>query len=280
MKSNVKESVQAIKKIIGDFSPRVAIICGSGLGAIGQKIEKLYSIDYNDIPHFQISAVKGHAGKMLFGRLGDKTVVCMQGRFHPYEGITPAACSMPVWVMKELGATTLIVTAATGSLNPEYNVGDIVIIKDHLNFALFGLHSPLNGPNDDSVGPRFPSLVDMYSPRFIEKIVNCAKSINLQDVIRSGVYIFNGGPTYETIAEARAFRMLGGDVAGMSIVHETTLAAYLGMNVIGLALVSNKICTEYDQKVFSNHDEVLEVSAKRAVDITALLEKFLSQMDE
>lgn len=277
-REKVDKAVKAIQERIGDVKPEVAIICGSGLGKMVDQLTNTKRISYEDVPFLPPSTVKGHVGQFVFGTFAGKQIVLMQGRIHPYEGKSPSLCALPVWIMKELGATLLVATAATGALNPDYQPGDFMIIQDHINTAgSFAMLSPLVGPNDERDGCRFPSMTSIYSPSIKNKLIDCAKELNLADIMRVGVYFYACGPAFETIAEARAYRLLGGDVAGMSMVHETTIAKYLGMDVLGISLVTNRVCMDYDNIYHSNHLEVLEISEMRSPQLMQLIELFLKR---
>lgn len=200
------------------FRPKIGIICGSGLGHLADLLTEANTFPYEDIPNFPVSTVPGHAGKMVFGHLNGIEVMCMQGRFHFYEGYSLSLCSMPVRVMKFCGITHLIATNAAGGLNPDFNVGDVMIIKDHVNIMGFAGNSPLQGPNDQRFGPRFPSMNNAYDPELIRMAQKLTTEMGMANETRMGVYTCLGGPNYETVAELKMWSRLGVDAIGMSTV--------------------------------------------------------------
>ncbi|CAF1091713.1 unnamed protein product [Rotaria sp. Silwood1] len=266
----VQEIVAFIQNIVST-KPEVAIICGSGLGGLAELVVNKIVIPYTDIPHFPRTTVAGHHSNLVFGTLNGVYVVCMQGRFHPYEGYTTAACAFPVRVMRMLGAHTLIVTGAAGGVNKNYSVGDIMLIKDHLNFPSMAGNNPLIGHNDErfnfhmsiiAKGPRFPPVGRAYDRQYVSLMKQVAKKHNLE--LHEGVYCGLGGPCYETIAEINMLRSLGGDAVGMSVVHEVTLGAHCGFRILGLALITNKCVSEYDSTVEALHEDVIRISELKA----------------
>ncbi|MFV0504005.1 MAG: purine-nucleoside phosphorylase [Lachnospirales bacterium] len=214
--------------------PKVAIILGSCLGGMASLIENPIVIKYSDIPNFLLSTVDSHAGELIFGRISNCDVVCLSGRFHYYEGYDFEELSIPVRVLSLLGVKTLIVSNAVGGINESYIPGDIMLIKDHIK--LYGA-SPMRGKNIDEFGKRFFDTTDMYTKELQKLAVNAAKESNID--LKEGVYFYYPGPQFESPAEIRAFRILGGDVVGMSTVTEAISAAHCGMKVLGLSLVVN-----------------------------------------
>lgn len=206
------------------YTPLVCIVCGSGLGNLGDSVENQIIIKYSDIEQFPKSTGKldsifyflvvGHAGNLIFGDLGGKKVVIMQGRFHPYEGYAMSHVTLPIRVMKLLGCQYVFLTNAAGGLHPNYAVGDIILLRDHISLPALSGINPLVGENDDRFGPRFPALAKVYDPELRSKANAIAKAMNLQKIVHEGVYIACMGPAYETPAESRMLRILGGDVAG------------------------------------------------------------------
>ncbi len=215
-------------------TPRAGIVLGSGLGGLVEEIEVDTTMDYADIPYFVKSTALGHKGQLVCGRLEDVPVVAFQGRFHLYEGYSAEQAALPARLAKALGANALVVSNAAGGLNPRYAVGDVMVIEDHINF-LFA--NPLIGVNDDNLGPRFPDMSCPYDSEFMEIAAQVARSEDF--VLHRGVYVAMLGPTYETRAEYRLARRLGGDVAGMSTVPEVIAARHAGMRVFGLSTVTN-----------------------------------------
>jgi len=247
--------------------PRIGIICGSGLGGLAELLKEKDVFPYEEIPNFPVSTVPGHAGRMVIGLLGDVPIMCMQGRFHIYEGYPLWKCAMPVRVMKLFGVTHLVCTNAAGGLNATYNVGDIMLIKDHINLPGFAGESPLRGRNDERFGPRFMPMNNLYdiALRKIAKAV--AADLGIDGFIREGVYVMLGGPTYETVAELKLLQILGIDAVGMSTVPEAVVARHCGMSVLAFSLITNTCITEYDTQEETNHEEVIEVGNMRQNDL-------------
>lgn len=200
--------------------PKIGVICGSGLGSLAESLTHPDIISYESIPNFPVSTVDGHAGQMIFGKINDIPVMCMQGRFHYYEGYPLAKCCMPIRVMKLVGVTHLIATNAAGGLNENFNVGDIVIVKDHINLMGFAGNNPLQGPNDTRFGPRFPPMNKAYDEQMKRHALEIAGELGIEDQVHEGVYTCLGGPNYETVAELKMLKILGVDCVGMSTVHE------------------------------------------------------------
>ncbi len=257
-------AAEFIKARLDGRTPRVGIILGSGLGKLGENIEDPTVIPYREIPGFPISTAIGHKGNFIIGRLGDKDVVAMQGRFHPYEGYPMDLVTLPVRVMKVLGVEFLFVSNAAGGANPDYEVGDLMIIKDHINM----MPNPLVGPNMDSFGARFP---DMTAPYDLELIVRAEKIADgLGFELRKGVYLGSTGPTYETPAEVRFFHSVGADVLGMSTIPEVIVARHSGMRVFGVSVVTNKANLDNVATVLNDENDVV-VQADKAADRMSLL---------
>ena len=213
--------------------PETAIILGSGLGKLVDEITDKYEINYTDIPHFPVSTVEGHSGKLIFGKLGDKDIMAMQGRFHFYEGYPMKEVTFPVRVMRELGIKTLFVSNAAGGMNPDFEIGDLMIITDHINF--FPEH-PLRGKNIE-YGPRFPDMSEAYNKELIRKANEIAAEKGIK--VQHGIYIGTQGPTYETPAEYKMFRILGADAVGMSTVPEVIVANHCGIRVFGISVITD-----------------------------------------
>jgi purine-nucleoside phosphorylase len=216
--------------------PEIALILGSSLGPLADEISDPITIDYADIPNFLVSTAPSHAGKMIFGRLGGKYVACMSGRFHWYEGYDFEDLAAPIRVLKLLGVRATILTNAAGAVNMAYKVGDIMVVKDHIK--LMGA-SPMRGPNIPELGPRFFDVSEMYTPALRSLALKCAESVGQGDRTREGTYFYFGGPQFETPAEIRAARILGGDAVGMSTVTEALTAAHCGMEILALSLMTN-----------------------------------------
>lgn len=229
----VEEAAATVRERFGAV-PEVAVILGTGLGRLGAEIETAVAIEYADIPHFPLSTVESHAGRLLCGRLAGKTVIAMQGRFHRYEGYTLQQVTFPVRVLRALGARTLVVSNACGGMHPLWRAGDLMLIADHIN--LLG-DNPLTGPNDDRLGARFPDMSDAYDAqlRVVAREVALARGIEL----REGVYVAVSGPNLETRAEYRFLRAIGADVVGMSTVPEVIVAVHAGMRVLGVSIITD-----------------------------------------
>jgi len=235
--------------------PEIGLILGSGLGTLADAIVEAVTVDYADIPHFPVPTVAGHAGKWVIGRLAGRGVAAMKGRFHRYEGYDGATIAFPVRVMKELGITTLLVTNAAGGVNPSFCPGDLMLIRDHLNLTF---HNPLIGPNDDSLGARFPDMSEAYSRRLGRIAVRAADALGI--ALREGVYAAMIGPSYETPAEIRMLRKLGADAVGMSTVPEVIVARHAGLEVLGISCITNMAAGILDQPL--SHAEVMETGER------------------
>ncbi|XP_061629925.1 purine nucleoside phosphorylase 6 isoform X1 [Phyllopteryx taeniolatus] len=258
--------------------PRVAIICGSGLGALADLIDDKMVFPYQDIPGFPTSTVAGHAGQLVFGKLQDRECVCMEGRFHYYEGYSIHTVTYPVRVFFLLGVETLIVTNAAGGVNGSYNVGDIMVIKDHINLPGFCGQSPLVGHNDDRFGVRFPCMSDAYDRNLRTLAIQTAHEQNCGGFLQEGVYCMVVGPTFETIAESNILQRFGADAVGMSTVPEVVAARQCGLRVLGLSLITNKAVTDYDSNEKANHEEVLATTGLRARDLQRLVRHLVTKI--
>ncbi|MBJ9988434.1 purine-nucleoside phosphorylase [Paenibacillus sp. S28] len=239
----------------GGVQPEVGLILGSGLGILADLIQDGISIAYEDIPHFPVSTVEGHAGELLLGTIEGRSVVLMKGRFHMYEGYGPEVTAFPVRVMKELGVKSLLVTNAAGGINTAFEPGDLMVLTDHLN--LTG-RNPLIGANEPALGVRFPDMSEAYSRRLRQLLKDTAASKNIP--IREGVYAGLLGPTYETPAEIRMLRTIGADAVGMSTVSETIVARHAGLEVLGISCISNMAAGILDQPL--SHEEVMETTER------------------
>lgn len=248
--------------------PTVGIILGSGLGSMVDRMENKECIPYKDIPGFPISNIAGHADQLVFGTVGKCHLVAMQGRFHYYEGFSMQQVAFPIYVMQQLGVASLIVTNACGGINESFVPGDLMLIEDHIN--LLG-RNPLIGPNDERFGPRFPDMSEVYSRRLMKHAEDMASQLCVP--LQHGVYAIFPGPCYETAAEIRAYKALGADAIGMSTVPEATAAKYLGMEVMGIACITN-MATGI-AKTMHSHEEVLSVADASSKRFCALVEKIL-----
>ncbi|QMV44309.1 purine-nucleoside phosphorylase [Cohnella cholangitidis] len=247
------EEAAAFIRSTTDVRPEIGLILGSGLGVLGDELEDAVTIPYEDIPHFPVSTVEGHAGELLIGKLQGRSVVLMRGRFHMYEGYEPERTALPVRVMKALGVTTLLVTNAAGGVNLGYKPGNLMLISDHIN--LTG-RNPLIGPNDNALGVRFPDMSDAYSSRLRKIAKETAAGLGFS--VQEGVYVGLLGPNYETPAEIRMLRALGVDAVGMSTVSEVIVARHSGIEVLGISCISNMAAGILDQPL--SHEEVMETT--------------------
>jgi len=254
-----------------DLKPNYMLILGTGLGQLADEMDIATSISYHDIPYFPISTVEGHDGKLLFGRLGGKEVVAMQGRFHFYEGYNMQQIVFPVRVLKANGADTLFVSNACGGMNTNYSRGDIMLIRDHIN--MLG-DNPLMGPNDEELGPRFPDMSEPYSERLMDIAKNVALENNLQ--MHQGVYIALSGPMLETKAEYRFLRLIGADVVGMSTVPEVISAVHMGMEVLGISAITDECFPDALKPV--NIEEILEAAAIAEPKMTRVIVHVLKKL--
>lgn len=262
------ESVRDIRREIGGFVPEVGLILGSGLGSIAEEVDACATIPFAEVSHMGISTANGHAGRFVIGELSGAHVICMQGRLHGYEGYDSLQVAWPVWVMHRLGVRTLIATNAAGAIDPDYHVGDLCLITDHIN--LTG-RNPLQGIEQDSLAPRFPTLYDAYDPGLRTLARESALSMGIP--IQEGVYIGVLGPSLETPAEIRAFRRLGADVVAMSLVEEVIAARHVGMRVLGISLCSNMACGVGGETLAD--DDILAIASERAHDLGRLLDTVL-----
>ena len=255
---NLRETIEEATKFIHgktELAPEIGIILGTGLGSLADEINVEERISYQDIPHFPVSTVESHAGRLIFGHLGGKNLVAMQGRFHYYEGYDMQQVTFPVRVMKALGVGTLVVSNACGGLNPLFESGDIMVITDHIN--LLG-SNPLFGPNDDALGPRFPDMCCCYDPELIRLAENTALNTGIK--LQKGVYVAVAGPNLETAAEYRFLRSIGADVVGMSTVPEVIVARHQSMRVLGFSLVTDMGLPDALQPM--NMEKILATAAR------------------
>ena len=269
MLEKIQETATYLKDKISTH-PETAIILGTGLGSLVHEIADKYEIDYKDIPHFPLSTVEGHSGKLIFGKLGDKDIMAMQGRFHYYEGYSMKEVTFPVRVMHALGIKTLFVSNAAGGMNPDFEIGDLMIITDHINF--FPEH-PLRGKNIP-YGPRFPDMSEAYNKELINKadIIATEKGIKLQH----GIYIGTQGPTFETPAEYKMFHILGADAVGMSTVPEVIVANHCGINVFGISVITD---LGVEGKIVEvSHEEVQKAADEAQPRMTTIMRELINRI--
>ncbi|HQB20423.1 MAG: purine-nucleoside phosphorylase [Bacteroidales bacterium] len=248
---------------------KIAVVLGSGLNTITDEMTIKHRLPYKDIPNFPVSTVEGHQGNLLFGTLNSVPIIAMQGRFHYYEGYDMKQITFPIRIMKALGVEVLILSNASGGMNPGFNIGDIVVIDDHINFFP---DNPLRGKNENTLGDRFPDMSEVYDKQIIKKIEAIAKQANIS--LKKGVYVGVPGPTYETPAEYKMFYRLGGDCVGMSTVPEAIVARHAGMKCVGFSVITD-IWRENDTQKIS-HEMVLEEAAKAEPILRTLLKKLLT----
>ncbi|XP_059357021.1 purine nucleoside phosphorylase-like [Carassius carassius] len=258
--------------------PLLGIVCGSGLGRLAEMLKDPLVIKYSDIPSFPQSTVHGHAGRLVLGTLKGTPCVCMQGRFHLYEGYPIQKTTMPIRVFKLMGVETVILTNAAGGLNPDFTVGDIMVIKDHINIPGFAGNNPLVGANDERFGQRFPCMSEAYDRGLQQMVHAVAAELGYSSFMQEGVYSVLGGPSFETIAECRMLRSLGADAVGMSTVHEVIVARHCGMRVVALSLITNQAVMDYDSEKKANHQEVLQTGELRAQQMEKLVSTLVSRM--
>lgn len=267
MWEKVQETVEYIIEKTG-FKPEYGVILGSGLGGFVNDIEVEFTLPYGDIPNFPVSTVAGHKGKLIFGSVGSKKVVAMQGRFHYYEGYAMQEVTFPVRVMKQLGAEKLIVSNASGGVNSFYKVGDIVLIYDHINFMP---EHPLRGQNDERFGPRFVNMSEPYSRAMIKKAKEIALAMEVE--VKDGIYLGLQGPTFETLSEYRMVKILGADCVGMSTVPEVIVAKHMNMEVFGISVITDMGNEENIETV--NHEEVLQAAKSAEPKVRRLIKELI-----
>ncbi|MCK9424107.1 MAG: purine-nucleoside phosphorylase [Bacteroidales bacterium] len=262
MLEKINETSEFLKSRITE-KPEVGIILGTGLGGLIHEIDVHHTIPYELIPNFPVSTVDGHHGQLIFGTMSGKNIVAMQGRFHYYEGYTMKELSFPVYVMKFLGIRLLILSNASGGLNPDYEVGDIMVIEDHLNLMK---DNPLIGKNDDSIGTRFPDMSKAYDKSLIKKALQIAEQEGIR--LRKGVYAAVSGPTYETPAEYRYIRTIGADAVGMSTVPEVIAARHMGLNCFAVSIISD----------LGVPGKIVEISHKHVIDAASVAEPVMTRI--
>jgi purine-nucleoside phosphorylase len=251
--------------------PNIGVILGSGLGSLADIVEKEKEINYEEIPHFPAATVQGHTGKLVFGKIGEQHVVLLAGRFHYYEGYSMEEVTFPVRVLKALGVHTLILSNAAGGMNPDFKIGDLMVINDHIN-----LHPehPLRGPNDDRLGPRFPDMSRAYDPGLIVIAEDIAHEHGLD--LKKGVYVGLQGPTFETPAEYRWLYTIGGDAVGMSTVPEVIVARHAGMRVFAMSVITDIGISDVPLTI--THEEVLEAAQTAAPKMAALVADLIKEL--
>ncbi len=271
-KADIEESAQYVAGRTR-HKPTVGIVLGSGLNPMADEIAGADVIPYRDIPKFPVSTVVGHKGELVIGKLSGKTVVAMRGRAHYYEGYSMQRVTLPIRVMRTLGVDTLIVTNAAGGVNAAFHAGNLMLITDHINFiGMTGLN-PLRGPNDESLGTRFPDMTNAYDPELRDLCRTTAAEMQID--LRQGVYIMLAGPSFESPADVKFIRLIGGDAVGMSTVPEVIVARHGGMRVLGLSLISNSLAMGHDKV---SHAEVLAAGQEAAPKLAALIKGVLARL--
>ena len=269
MLEKIKQTAEFLRQRAGEM-PKLAIILGPGLGNLVDHIEDKIFIPYSEIPNFPVSTVQGHSGNLIFGKMGGKRVMAMQGRFHYYEGYDMKTVTFPVRVFKALGVETLFVSNAAGGMNKEFKVGDVMVITDHIN--LFP-ENPLRGKNYEELGPRFPAMTEPYDKKYIELADTIAAEKNIR--LMHGVYVGTPGPTFETPAEYEYFRVIGGDAVGMSTVPEVIVARHTGLRVFGISVITDlggKDITEVP-----SHEEVQKAAVKAQPTVEAIVKAMVER---
>ncbi len=268
----INEAVEFLKDKFSGQKPFAGIVLGSGLGKLAYKLEDPITIKYSDIPHFAVSTALGHKGNFILGKLGGKLVLAMQGRFHYYEGYPMSKVTLPIRVMVKLGIQYLFVSNAAGGVNFDYKVGDLMIIKDHINL----LPNPLIGPNLDEFGPRFPDMTRPYEPA----LIRMAKEIGVQEgfELKEGVYLASSGPTYETPSEYKFYRGAGADAVGMSTIPEVIVARHSSVPVFGMSVITNEAHDDYAEDYVNDGADVVKAADAAADKMTTLFTKIIERL--
>ena len=269
------EAVASIRQA-SSLQPRVAIVLGSGLSAVADAVTGSVRIPFGDIPHFPVSSIVGHQGHLVLGQLEGQPVAVMQGRTHFYEGYSAQQVTLPIRVLRLLGAETIILTNAAGGLNRSFHTGDLMLIVDHINMVGMTGVNPLRGPNDASFGPRFLDMSSAYDRGLRELTLQVAAE--LQVPMQQGVYVGLAGPTYETPAETRFLRLIGGDAVGMSTTSEAVVARHSGMRVLGISGITNLVIDQVDGAAQTNHEEVLQAGALMTPRMAAVVRGVLARL--
>lgn len=267
MWEKVQETVSFIQEKT-DFTPEYGVILGSGLGSFTDDIQIEFTLPYTEIPNFPVSTVQGHKGALVFGTIGSKKVVAMQGRFHYYEGYSMQEVTFPVRVLKYLGVTKLIVSNASGGVNPQYEVGSIVILNDQINMMP---EHPLRGANDERFGPRFVNMSEPFSLKMIAKAKDLAQNLNIK--VKDGIYLGLQGPTFETLSEYKMVKILGADCVGMSTVPEVIVARHMSLECFGLSVITDMGNADSIETI--SHEEVLEAVKKAEPKVRILIKELI-----
>ena len=266
----LKETVEYIKSKVNDYKPEIGIILGSGLGELADEYCD-YALEYNQIPGFIQSSIEGHKGKLVFAEICGKHVVMMQGRLHYYEGHSIDKVVYPIKVLKKLGIKTIIITNAAGGVNPSFQPSDLMIITDHINYM--GIN-PLIGPNDNSMGERFPDMSEIYTPKYVELVKKIGNELGIE--LQEGIYMAFSGPTYETPAEVKMARIIGADAVGMSTVPEAITASWAGIKVIGISCICNSAAGVGMSHL--SHEEVIKAAGKAKDKLKKLVKEVIKRI--
>jgi purine-nucleoside phosphorylase len=268
----IKDIVSVLEGRLGGFKPEVGIVLGSGLGSLADAIQNPVTVPYKDLPGFPVSTAVGHKGNFIAGTLSGKNVIAMQGRIHFYEGYGMDMVVLPIRVMLMMGIKYLFVSNAAGGTNLGYHVGDLMIIKDHINL----LPNPLIGPNLDEIGPRFPDMTRPYDPSLIRLAEKLAGEMGIK--LQKGVYVGGTGPSYETPAEYKYFRHIGGDAVGMSTIPEVIVARHAGVPVFGISVITNEAHDDYADDYVNDGQDVVDAANKAAASMTRLIGKMIEKL--
>lgn len=272
MYEKILETVDFLKSKTNGFEPEIGIVLGSGLGGLVNVMDVQYTIPFADVPNFPVSTVKGHKGQLVFGIISGRKVIAMQGRFHYYEGYSTSLITFPIRVIKYLGAKLLVLSNASGGINPSFRVSDIMFITDHINL----LPNPLIGNNDERIGTRFPDMSDAYDHRLVVLADDIAKKLDIH--VQHGVYVADSGPSYETPSEYRYYRIIGGDCVGMSTVPEVIVARHCGLTVFAVSVITDLGGQEIPVEV--THEEVLNAANVAEPKMTAIIQEMFKRLDE
>ncbi|MBQ2499148.1 MAG: purine-nucleoside phosphorylase [Bacteroidales bacterium] len=272
MYEKILETVDFLKSKTNGFEPEIGIVLGSGLGGLVNVMDVQYTIPFADVPNFPVSTVKGHKGQLVFGIISGRKVIAMQGRFHYYEGYSTSLITFPIRVIKYLGAKLLVLSNASGGINPSFRVSDIMFITDHINL----LPNPLIGNNDERIGTRFPDMSNAYDHRLVVLADDIAKKLDIH--VQHGVYVADSGPSYETPAEYRYYRIIGGDCVGMSTVPEVIVARHCGLTVFAVSVITDLGGQEIPVEV--THEEVLNAANIAEPKMTAIIQEMFKRLDE
>ncbi len=268
----INEAESFLRKKLGGIQPEIGVVLGSGLGKFGDQIEPIVTIPYKDIPNFVTSTAMGHKGNFIIGKVSGKYVCAMQGRFHYYEGYSMDVVTLPIRVMARLGIKTLIVSNAAGGVNTGFQVGDLMIIEDHINT----MPNPLIGPNHEQFGERFPDMSCAYDQDMIAKAEAIARSLRIR--VRRGVYLANTGPSYETPAEIRYYHMIGADAVGMSTVPEVIVARHCGLKVFGMSIITNEANSSINQIKINHGEDVIRIADKAADKMGKIVTRLIGEL--